>query len=236
LAPQTILPTQDQPFAPPGCAPTRTIEGSFPPRAVADSDATALNDAAVAVNARIQALGLGLPVSGGTPTAASLRFVAAAPGLFDLSDLRRDIIVLVTDGLPFCNTMNPSSCSSVPPPPAERCLLNPTPNPAMLNNCRGRFCAAGYLDDTGTVQAITDLRTRGVETLVIGLGTNLGTALATDTLNAMAPRRCPDGTNVECGAGGTCGSGGVCSRQFFAAANATELAQVLAALPARLVP
>jgi hypothetical protein len=235
-----FFPAQDPNFTPNGCAPTRSIEAAFPPRTVPDSDVTALTSAAASINSRIQGLRDG-GVTGGTPTAASLRFVGQAPGLFDVTDGRQDVIVLITDGLPNCNPANPQSCNANPRPPPEQCTLNPVPNPGMLNNCSGAYCAAGYLDAAGAVQDISALRARGILTLVIGLGTDLGTAQATNTLNAMAaagglPRRCPNGTSAECGSGDSCGSNRVCSRQFFAASNATDLGQVLAALPSLLQP
>jgi hypothetical protein len=234
-----FFPAQDLSFTPAGCLPTRSIETPFPARTILDSDTSALNASAVVINQRIQALGAAAPLVGGTPTSASLRFVADAPAVFDLTDTRPDVIVLITDGLPNCNSSNPTSCLTTPAPPVERCTLNSSPS--TTSNCRGQYCAAGYLDDTGTVQTIGELRSRGIRTLVVGLGTDFSSALANNTLNAMAaagglPRRCPAGTNAECGAGGTCGSSRVCSRQFFAAENSNELAQVLARLPSLLTP
>lgn len=238
-----FFPEEDPSFSLPVCAPTRSIAVSLPPRTVVDSNTQVLNDVARVINDRIQALGTdgGAPVVGGTPTGASLRFIRSAPGLFDTSDQRRDVVVLLTDGVPNCNLSNPLSCNATPLPPSDRCTLNPAPNPSMLNNCTSTFCSAGYLDADGTVQALTELRTLGISTLVIGFGADFASTLATDTLNAMAtagglPRRCPNGTNTECGSGNTCLSTRLCSRQFYGAANGAELSLVLANLPALVGP
>jgi hypothetical protein len=229
-------------FRPAGCAPTRNIAVWLPSRGISDTDTAGLANVTNEVNRQIQSLGIDIPISGGSPMADSLRFVGTVPQLFDLTDARADVIVLITDGLPNCSSSNMLTCASTPPPALDKCTLNPVPNPRMLNNCLGEYCAAGYVDRSGTVQALSELRSRGISTLVIGLGTDVAaSSQVVEALDAMAaagglPRRCPNGTNAECGAGGTCTMSGACSRQFFAASSADELKQILSALPALITP
>jgi hypothetical protein len=224
-------------FSPGGCAPTRSAAVPFPARDISDDDTARLSAVTTEVSRQIQSLGIDIPVSGGSPTSLSLRF---ASELFDLTDSRRDVIVLVTDGLPNCNPSNPLSCASMPPPPLDQCSLNSVPNPTTANNCVGEYCNAGYFDLAATLQVLSDLRSRGVSTVVIGLGSDVVASTQTvEAFNAMAVagglnRSCPNGTDAECGAGGTCSMNRMCLRQFFAASSGDDLRQILEALPPRL--
>ena len=168
---------------------------------VSDDVDAELRSAASQINDTIQNLDSGgLNVEGGTPTAASLNKLADNPILLDPA--RDNFVLLLTDGLPNCNeNQNPATC---------KCLESADPNkPCQLPfNC---------LDDTTTVQAIANLNSRGIRTIVVGFGLNTNDSLARDTLNAMAqagsfPRKCSAGQQCDA---------------FYQAANAADLATAL---------
>ncbi|MBM4780512.1 MAG: adventurous gliding motility lipoprotein CglB [Archangiaceae bacterium] len=220
-----FFPNEDAAFQPSGCAPTRDIAVQLPAGSQNDTDTTPLTMNAGQVNMRIQSLGSTIPVTGGTPTAPSLSFLGSYAGLLDDKDNRQDFVLLLTDGLPNCNAANPLACNSAPPPPANLCTLGA--------NCVGPYCRAGYLDKDGVVTAVQQLRSRNVSTIVVGFGADFAQPEALDVLNSMAGeggfgRKCPNGTNQECGSNNTCLPSKYCQKQFYAAANATELAQALA--------
>lgn len=207
-------------FSPGGCRPTRDIAVQLPAPAPNDMDTTALTMNAQRVNSQIQALGSTNPVTGGTPTGLSLSFLGQYAGLLDDRDNRQDFVLLLTDGLPNCNPNNPLSCSSMPAPPQNLC---------SLAACTGQYCRAGYLDKDGVVTAVQQLRSRNISTIVVGFGADFASPEALDVLNSMAEvggfgRKCPN-----CGTNNTCNMAtGFCQKQFYAAANATELGQALA--------
>ena len=213
------------------CRPTEDISVQLPAPAANDMDVMALTANAQQVNTRIQSFGImgGIPVTGGTPTASSLSFVGRYAGLLDDRDNRQDFVLLLTDGLPNCNPNNPLSCMSNPLPPLNLCTQNPVPNPMMTNNCTGLSCRLGWLDKDAVVTAVQQLRSKNISTIVVGFGADFATPEALDVLNSMAEqggfgRKCPN-----CGANNACNMAtGFCQKQFYAAANATELGQALA--------
>ncbi|MDP1915634.1 MAG: adventurous gliding motility lipoprotein CglB [Myxococcales bacterium] len=223
--------------ADPVCAPTARIAVDLPAPSISDTDSAPLTANATAVNTQIQAMrsapGSMVQVIGGTPTGGSLSFLGSYAPLLDDRDNRQDFVLLLTDGLPNCNSNNTLSCSSMPPPPATLCTLG-----IGGNGCTGTFCRAGYLDKDGVVTAVQQLRSRNVSTIVVGFGADFASPEALDVLNGMAAeggfgRKCPMGTNAECGSNNTClpavgGATRFCQKQFYAAANATELATALA--------
>jgi hypothetical protein len=179
----------------------------------ADADA-AVATASNAVNAEIKKLA----PAGGTPTADSLRFMTNyAP----LQSDREDFVVLLTDGLPNCNSNNPNTCTNVG---ACKCTLA---------NCTGTFCVQGCLDKDNSATAITELRKKNVRTIVIGFGADTAAGDGPDSLNAMAQaggfaRTCPNSTDAECGAGNTCNTATkICNKQFYQATSAKELSDAL---------
>jgi len=181
---------------------------------------------------------------GGTPTGGSLGFLA---GMSELHDPNRDdFVLLITDGLPNCNSANPNTCAN---PTACKCtLINPTngtPQCAPMPN-DAAFCVRGCLDQDGSVEAIRNLRMApggGVKTIVVGFGSDFGSGDGFDVLNAMAiaggfQRTCPMGTDAECGTGGRClnvmGSNPTCQTAFYSASNQAELIAALSAISASL--
>jgi hypothetical protein len=184
-----------------------------------DSDAD-LQAQASAINTNIQTLVPG----GGTPTALSLQFVGSLPELNDPQ--REDFVLLLTDGLPNCNPNNQNNCN------AGNCQC--TVNPQSACGVGQPYCTLGCLDTDGSVQAIRDLRMRGIRTIVVGFGSDVAGGAAGNTLNAMAiaggfQRTCPNRTDAECGTGNTCDMVQlVCARAYYQASNGTELAAALA--------
>jgi hypothetical protein len=176
---------------------------------------------------------------GGTPTGASLEFVGTLPELNDSQ--REDFVLLLTDGLPNCNPMNANTCLNQA---ACNCTLAASCGTTVNDTDPNNFCRRGCLDLDGSVQAVKDLRARGIRTIVVGFGSDFGGTVATGpgftTLNAMAvaggfQRTCPMGTNAECGAGGMCDQASkVCQTAFYSATNATELAAALAQISQNL--
>jgi hypothetical protein len=166
--------------------------------------------------------GQGGPV-GGTPTSLSLRFVG------DQVDLqggeRRDFVLLLTDGLPNCNPNNPNGGNTT----TCRCTQNPCPNPPPSLLC---------LDKDASVAAVNDLKTKEIQTIVIGFGADFTSTApesqaGAETLNAMAvagdfarTQECT--TDAQCGAGDTCNTTSrVCNRRFYLASNQAELRTAL---------
>ena len=215
----TVFPSPSQG----GCAPATLVQGQGLEVAIpeaADDRASDLGAASVAITTAIDHLAPG----GGTPTGASLRALASyAPLMRD--DGRSDFVVVITDGLPNCNSENPangdvpgsgcsctlSSCRSVPP----------TVNPLRQTGC---------LDAAGTLEQVRTLRAKDVRVLVVGFGADVKSPEAFSTLNQMAEagafqRSCS--VDADCGSGDACDGAGLCGRRFFPASNGTELSRAL---------
>lgn len=188
-------------FSPTGCAPASAQSVTVSPQA-SDSPADVAAQSQDVLS-QVQALGLQLPFTGGTPTAASLRYLATLPALTATS--RAAGVILVTDGLPNCNPNNALSCSAVPQPAPSLCTLGA--------NCVGPYCRAGYLDQDETVLAVRALRAAGVKVAVIGLGADFSTSEAPAVLNAVADE----------GGATACAPGVACATRYFQAANEAQL-------------
>ncbi len=186
---------------------------------------------ASAVNMQIQSLTVG----GGTPTGDSLKFLGTYAPLADPDPRfpREDFIVLLTDGLPNCNSNNVNTCTGS----SCRCTL------ASAASCTpSSFCTQGCLDKDNSAAQVTALRKKNIRTIVIGFGADTASGDGPDTLNEMAEnggfaRSCPSGADAECGANNTCDTAtGLCARKFYQATSAVELAGVLARIAIDLDP
>jgi VWA domain-containing protein len=208
-----------------GCTLTTATAVQLPPLGPNNSDPPAadLQNAANQIRTTINAT---VP-SGGTPTADAIAYVAQDPNLSD--PIREDFILLLTDGLPNCDpNLDGTTC---------QCTSTVT-NACTATN--SNQC----LDDAAVVNTISGIRTnQGIRTIVIGFGADTNNPLGASTLQAMAvaggfPRSCPGGTNAECVTPGvTCNpTTKQCSQAFYQAANATELANVLAAIASGVNP
>lgn len=205
----SLFPVNDPSFTPNGCAPARAE--SVPMLSpTAPTTTGALNSQTNAVRNFVSGLGSTTPVTGGTPTAASLRFAGTVPALATSTGRPRGV-VLITDGLPNCNTANPISCTLMPPPAMDLCTLGA--------NCTGLYCAAGYLDQVSTVQAVSALRLSGIRTAIIVLSDSPTTQI-TSVMNAMAD----EGGATACA---TTNPG--CLQRFFFANSEVSLSQALTA-------
>lgn len=163
--------------------------------------------------------------TGGAPVSLGLRSLASNARLLERA--RDNYVILLTDGAPNCNPDNVSTWSDA----ACRCTL------ATCDASTGRL---GCLDKTAAVTQIITLRTKGIKTIVVGVGADVTSGDALSSLNAMAQaggvaRECPDGTDAACGPGNTCiASSKLCSTAFYTAADHTQLAAVLNSLGAKV--
>ncbi len=183
-------------------------------------NASELIATASAVNVEIQKLS----VSGGTPTGDSLKFLGDYGPLSDPDPkvIRQDFIVLLTDGLPNCNSNNPNTCTGA----SCRCT--------QASCTPASFCTQGCLDKDNSAAQVTALRKKDIRTIVVGFGADTAVGDGPDTLNEMAEnggfaRSCQNGTDAECGSNNTCDTATkLCARKFYQATSATELATALA--------
>ena len=192
-------------------------------------DPVELQKNADAVNAAVQKL----DANGvGTPTAGSLASLANYTPLITPELFRSRFVILLTDGLPNCNPQNTNNQCMVANT-ACRCVLT-------SSNCTSSYdCARGCLDSDATVSAVQTLADKGVQTIVIGFGSDAATGAAPDTLNAIAvaggaPRSCAaTGTDADCVAAGGDAQDGcdtatkLCKKRYYQATNGDKLGQVL---------
>lgn len=202
-------------FTPSGCAPASTQTVAMLDPSTATTTA-ALTTQSAQVRNVASGLGIVTTIVGGTPTGPSLRFAATIPALATASSGRARGIVLITDGLPNCNPANPLSCTAQPPPPVDLCTLG--------TNCVGSYCQAGYLDQTGTVQAVAALRLAGVKTAIVVID-NAPTAQVTSVMNAMAD---------EGGATACSPTNPGCLQRFFPANDQASLLTAITSAVARV--
>jgi hypothetical protein len=219
-----------------GCDPSTGVVVNFPDMPNDDGQEPTLSSTAMNINTELQRLS---PL-GGTPTAASLDFLSTYSGLTQSSaerdDYRSDFVLLLTDGLPNCNGANANAVCAGPSAACECTTMS-----CAGSDARSSTCAKGCLDRDVTVQKVKALNAKGIRTIVVGFGADLATGNGPLVLNAMAreggfPRRCPGGTNAECGGTNTCDvSTQLCSTAFYQAANGDELAQALAKISKGIV-
>ncbi len=194
-------------FTPSGCAPATTQ--AVPLTTAPGDSAASVAAQSQAVLARVQAFGSREgPFTGGTPTAASLRFLATLSAL--APSARPTGVILVTDGLPNCNPNNALSCTASPAHAQSLCTLG--------TNCVGPYCRAGYLDSDETVSAVRALRSAGVKVAVIGLGADFSSPVAAAVMNAVADE----------GGATACAPGVTCAKRYFEANNEAQLLGSLA--------
>ncbi len=208
----TTFPANNPTFSTTGCAPAEQQAISMPDSSVSDAPA-ALAAQTQTVSAFVQGLGSSTPITGGTPTAGSLRFLATIPTLASAGRPRG--VILVTDGLPNCNPNNALGCDLMPPSPGELCTLGA--------NCVGQYCRAGYLDQTETVRAVAALRSAGIRTAVVVVGDNTVPQIV-PVMNAMADE----------GGATACTPGPGCTVRYFDAPDTASLAAALNAALARV--
>lgn len=149
---------------------------------------------------------------GGTPTAATLRFVGELPGLQDASDYRDDYALLLTDGLPNCNDAHPAQlCGGSPTPAQEQACA------CTVSSCASSLCSRGCLDADATLETVRALRAKNIRTIVLGFGAEVVTGDAPRVLAELAHA---GGMERICGTT-------VCDVPFYRAGTADELADAL---------
>jgi hypothetical protein len=151
------------------------------------------------------------PILGGTPTGNALKFLL--DNVHALKDEERNnFVLLLTDGLPNCNLgfKSDNLC------PANQCRCTTSEPPGQCTN--KDFCGAGSnliyscLDENATVEVIRELREKGIETIVIGFGSEVSGGMV-------------DGINVSEVLNNMAHAGG--SRSYFPAADKEALLNVL---------
>jgi len=216
------------------CTAASSIDVPLP---TSDDDAT-LNSSASAVDFAIKKVGataspLSGGVGGGTPTGDSLKFVAQNAA-FGSTIQRQSFLLLMTDGLPNCNAasglnanVNPAACDCTDGPQSSVCTYYP------VLDCN---------DFNATAIKVSDIRSTGVKTIVIGYGDVFG-ASAQQSLQQIAlagdfQRRCnADGT--ECNPSDTAcfqdSNPHLCAEQFFRATSKEQLSAALAAVTSAIL-
>jgi hypothetical protein len=171
-------------------------------------------------------------VGGGTPTGDSLTYIAQHAG-FGTTITRQNFLLLMTDGLPNCNpnsglnaNVNPAACDCTDGPTSSACSYFPT------LDCN---------DFNEVARKVSDLRTSGVVTIVVGYGDVFGPSAA-NSLQQIAlagdfQRRCnADGT--ECDPSNTAcfldSNPNVCAEQFFRVTSQAQLSAALKAIGGKI--
>ena len=216
------------------CTAASSIDVGLPG---ADDDAT-LQNSADAVDFAIRRVGataspLSGGLGGGTPTGDSLKYVAEHAG-FGSTIQRQSFLLLMTDGLPNCDAasglnanVNPAACDCTDGPSSAVCTYYP------VLDCN---------DFNATALKVSDIRTSGVKTIVIGYGDVFG-ASAQNSLQRIAlagdfQRRCAAGGG-ECNPSDTScfqdSNPNLCAEQFFRASSKDQLSAALAAISSAIL-
>jgi hypothetical protein len=210
------------------CTPTLSVAAPIP--ITADDSLPSLlslADAGINALATVQSSNPQGPTGtgGGTPTGDSMKYFNSNPAAVVDSD-RDAYVLLLTDGLPNCNAGLGSTVGT----PSCVCTLQ-----SDQDCIDARPAGIGCLDDTATVNVISELKSaKEITTVVLGFGADTAAPAADSTLEAMAvaggfpPRVCPNKKD-PCGATNPCDLGtGHCSKQYYEAVDASSLAAALA--------
>lgn len=123
-------------------------------------------------NAAVDDVLEGITPAGGTPTARILQIVAENAEFMREEPATKRYVILITDGLPNCNDKL-SACTAC----TNTGRIDTNPPCGGLINC---------LDDTRVIDAVKALKTKGVDTFVIGFGADTGSGVAKDVLDRAA--------------------------------------------------
>ncbi len=132
--------------------------------------------------------------SGGTPTGATLLGpVADDPSMKNPDPTAPKYVLLITDGLPNCNSNNPcgtmawsngsvygcesptflaSQGTNASPPAGCTCSFGDCSGKAGSGTCCSGSSPAFCLDATAAIAAVTSLKNQGVTTIVVGMGSD----------------------------------------------------------------
>lgn len=158
---------------------------------------------------------------GGSPTGPALRYVASLPQIAQAETF----VVLLTDGLPNCNSDNPFNVCSVDPADAGAAA-------EALQACRcttatcwpAVVCAQGCLDELATVAASHQLVEHEMRLMVVALGSDiaLGPSIARSSLASMEIDLGPACTSEADCEGRACGADGFCVDKLYVAPAAAD--------------
>jgi hypothetical protein len=201
------------------CEAASTVQAGFDAAAVDDERAIAESASRVSTQVLV------LNASGGTPTGASVEFATTRSGFAPSG--RRNFMILVTDGVPNCNQNNPHNQCTAPNPRCQCTTLDCSMQPA---------CVLGCTDQDATVGAIRAARSRGIQTIVVGLSEAWDMPTAALTLEEMARaggfvRSCQN--LGDCG-GAACTMGQCQGPASFRADTGAQLAAVLQPILSKL--
>jgi len=160
-----------------------------------DPSVLAMNASATATQLRAATF------SGGTPTSLALKF-AAADSAFTIDARREHFMVLVSDGLPNCNAMNPATC------------MTPQTCQCTIASCAGQNCVLGCLDRQAALDALVLAKLKDISTFVMGVGPDAASIAGLEVFNALAVAGGRPLTCRDCGSGNACLPDGTCARKF----------------------
>ncbi len=124
-----------------------------------------------------------IETGGGSPSAAMLNAIAADATFMNADSGATRMVLLMTDGLPDCNNSLTSAC--------ESCVSESTCTACLgaSSGC-GSNCScsdpATCLDGEALVAAVKNLKSLGVNTLIVGFGAGTASGPAADILNQAA--------------------------------------------------
>lgn len=198
----------------------------YPGDSVGRIGVTLASSTHAAVRSKVEAL---TPI-GERPLALAATALAGDNTLFNSG--RPTYVVLLTAGAPNCNPNNPNStCMAVNN--SCRCTLADGDLRACLGPVRSDGfdpCSEGCTDASASVDALRNLRTRGVSVYVIAVAPN---ETDSDALEVMAQAggawaKCVSGKDSACGPAGTCNlSTGRCRRSFYWARTQNDVVSAL---------
>ena len=112
-----------------------------------------------------------LSPGGGTPSAATLLEAAKDPALVAAEPNRKRFAMLLTDGLPNCNSANAAKCLQCRADAASCGMADGCHPTEIPDFCPATpFDGASCLDEDALVNAVASLGAKGVGTFVIGFG------------------------------------------------------------------
>ncbi|MGC4114023.1 MAG: hypothetical protein QM765_05065 [Myxococcales bacterium] len=112
-----------------------------------------------------------LTPGGGTPSAASLLEAGKDSALVSAEPNRKRFAMLLTDGLPNCNSANAAKCAQCRADALSCSAVDGCRPTEVPGTClRTPFDGASCLDEDALVTAVSQLSAKGIGTFVIGFG------------------------------------------------------------------
>ncbi|HEY3446895.1 MAG TPA: hypothetical protein VGK67_11050 [Myxococcales bacterium] len=113
-----------------------------------------------------------LSPGGGTPSAASLLEASKDSALVTVEPNRKRFAMLLTDGMPNCNSANAAKCAQCRANAASCDAVDGCRPTEVPGTCPAKspFDGASCLDEDALVNAVSELAAKGIGTFVIGFG------------------------------------------------------------------